>query len=83
LMWDLAKRASLPMEIRKVRRREVRAADEVWIMSSTKEVVPIVSLDDKPIANGAPGPMFKKMYQLFQDYKRSLPAAPSLAAAAE
>lgn len=81
LMIDLAKQAGLPLEMRRVKRREVATADEVWIMSSTKEVVSIVSLDDKPIADGKPGPMWKKMYQLFQEHKRNLP--PALAAAAE
>jgi D-alanine transaminase len=87
LMIELARKAGLPLEVRRVSRKEVRNADEIWIMSSTKEVVPIVSLDGKPVGAGIeagkPGPMFKKMLQLFQDYKRSLPAASSLANAAE
>jgi D-alanine transaminase len=85
LMMDLAKQAGLLLEVRRVKRREVQLADEIWIMSSTKEVAPIVKLDGKAVgANenaGKPGPMFKKMRQLFDDYKRNLP--PALAAAAE
>jgi D-alanine transaminase len=73
LMIDLARKAGLPLEIRRVSRKEVRTADELWISSSTKEVVPITMLDGKPVGNGQPGPMFKKMYQLFQDYKKTLP----------
>ena len=80
LMIELARKNNMPLEIRRVARKEVKKADELWIMSSTKEVVPIVRLDDKPIGTGQPGPIFKKMYQLFQDYKRTLPA---MAAAAE
>jgi D-alanine transaminase len=76
LMMALAKKAALPLEVRRVSRREVEHADEIWIMSSTKEVVAIVSLDEKPIGRdanaGKPGPMFKKMLQLFQDYKKTL-----------
>jgi D-alanine transaminase len=83
LMQELARKAGLPLQVRRVSRKEVRNADEIWIMSSTKEVVPIVSLDGKAVANGLPGPMFKKMYQLFQDYKRDLPPAINIAAAAE
>ena len=77
LMIELAQTAGLPLEIRRVSRREVETADELWILSSTKEVVPIVTLDDKPVGHGEsagkPGSHFKKMYQLFQDYKRDLP----------
>jgi len=72
LMIELARKSNMPLEIRRVPRRQVKTADELWIMSSTKEVVPIVKLDDKPIGSGLPGPIFKQMHQLFQDYKRVL-----------
>jgi len=76
LMIELARHAGLPLEIRRVSRHEVRSADELWILSSTKEVVPITTLDEKPVGHGAqagkPGPLFCKMYELFQIYKRGL-----------
>ena len=79
LMMELARKAGMPLEVRRVHRREVKKADELWIMSSTKEVVPITRLDDKPVGNGEnagkPGPLFKQMKKLFEDYKKSLPAA--------
>jgi D-alanine transaminase len=76
LMIELARKAGIPLEIRRVSRDEVSTADELWILSSTKEVVPITILDDKPVGHGAnagkPGPLFAKMYELFQIYKRGL-----------
>ena len=81
LMIELAGKNNMPLEIRRVHRREVKQADELWITSSTKEVVPIVMLDDKPVGDGRPGPVFKKMRGLFDDYKRNLPAADQLKAA--
>ena len=75
LMIELAKSHNMPLEIRRVARKTVRAADELWIMSSTKEVAPIVRLDDKPIGSGRPGPVFNAMRQHFLDYKQSLAAA--------
>lgn len=75
LMIELARKNNLPLEIRRVSRKEVKKADELWIMSSTKEVVPIVMLDGNPIGTGKPGPVFKQMLQLFQDYKRTLAAS--------
>ena len=85
LMIELARKHGMPLEIRRVHRREVKKADELWIMSSTKEVVPIVKLDDKPVGQGEhagkPGPVFRKMRKLFDEYKRNLPATPSLKAA--
>ncbi len=81
LMIELARANRMPLEIRRVHRREVKKADELWIMSSTKEVVPIVTLDEKPVGSGKPGPIFRQMKQLFDDYKQNLPAAPALKAA--
>jgi len=85
LMIELARKHSMPLEIRRVHRREVKKADELWITSSTKEVVPIVKLDDKLVGHGEnagkPGPVFKRMRKLFDEYKRNLPVAPALKAA--
>jgi D-alanine transaminase len=76
LMIELARNAGIPLEIRRVSRNEVNTADELWILSSTKEVVPITTLDGEPVGHGAnagkPGPLFAKMYELFQIYKREL-----------
>jgi D-alanine transaminase len=76
LMIELARKAGIPLEVRRVSRREVKKADELWILSSTKEVVPITTLDGEPVGHGdnagKPGPLFAKMYELFQIYKREL-----------
>ena len=73
LMMELATKASLPLEVRRVSRKEVRGADELWLTSSTKEVIAITTLDGKPVGKGKPGAMFWKMFELFQEYKRTLP----------
>ncbi len=53
-------------------RTELSAADEVWLTSSTKEVLPIVKLNDEIIGDGKPGPISRKMYEIFQVYKAQL-----------
>lgn len=50
----------------------LKMASEIWITSSTREIVPVVELDSEKIGEGIPGPVFHKMNQLFQDYKTSL-----------
>jgi D-alanine transaminase len=50
----------------------VRAADEIWLSSSTKEVLAVTTLDGKPVGAGVPGPVFKRMHALFQAYKAKL-----------
>ena len=69
---ELAREAKLPLELRDVTEREVRSADEIWVTSSSKEVLAIVSLDGKPVGDGKPGPVFRRMYALYQDFKRTV-----------
>lgn len=47
----------------------LRSADEVWLTSSTKEVLPIVRLDNVDVGDGKPGAMHKIIYNLYQAYK--------------
>ena len=78
---ELARANRLPLEIRQVTEAEVRDADELWLTSSTKEVLPISMLDGKPVGHGEkagkPGPVAARMYQLYQDYKRTVMRAPA------
>jgi D-alanine transaminase len=67
---ELARDGGLPLELREVSEAEVRGADEVWVTSSSKEVLAIVRLDGAPIGDGRPGPMFRRMYRLYQDFKQ-------------
>tara|TARA_R110001583_G_scaffold195431_2_gene373295 strand:+ start:4855 stop:5715 length:861 start_codon:yes stop_codon:yes gene_type:complete len=48
---------------------ELRAADELWISSSTKDVVPIVSLEEDAIGDGKPGPMWKDLAERLMTFK--------------
>ncbi|WP_150049514.1 MULTISPECIES: D-amino acid aminotransferase [Methylomonas] len=47
-------------------------ASEVWVASSTREVVPVVEIDGMPVGDGKPGPLFFRMDQLLQQFKQSL-----------
>jgi len=69
LVLDLAREAKLPLEVRPLTEAELRAADELWVSSSTKEVLPVTRLDGAPVGNGKPGPMYARVHQLYQDYK--------------
>jgi D-alanine transaminase len=69
---ELAREAGLPLELREVAEAEVRAADEIWVTSSSKEILAIVSLDGRSIGEGKPGPVFRRMYALYQEFKRTV-----------
>lgn len=49
---------------------ELRLADEIWITSSTREVLAVTTLDGAIVGTGKPGPLYAKAYALFQDLKR-------------
>jgi D-alanine transaminase len=69
---ELARANGMPIEFRGVPEAEVRAADEIWVTSSSKEILAIVSLDGKKIGDGKPGPLFGRMYQLYQEFKQKV-----------
>jgi len=45
--------------------QQLRQADEVFITNTGAEVLPITNLDGQPVNNGNPGPVTKKLYDLF------------------
>ena len=69
---ELARANGMALEFRDVTEAEVRGADEVWVTSSSKEVLAIVELDGKRIGDGRPGPAFRRMYQLYQEFKQKV-----------
>ena len=67
--FEFARDAGLPVEVRPVSKDETFAAQEVWLTSSTKEVLAITTIDGKPFGSGAPGPVFRRAYEAFQAHK--------------
>ncbi len=49
---------------------ELRAAEEIWITSATREVLAVTQLDGKRVGGGKPGPLWKYVHALFRDFKR-------------
>ncbi len=69
VVLELAQADGIPHEVRKLSEAQLRGAQEIWMTSSTKEVLAITRLDGTPVGTGMPGPMFARMYALYQDYK--------------
>ena len=78
VVLELAQAAGIRHEVREISEAELRSAQEVWLTSSTREVLAITRLDDTPVGNGKPGPMFSRMYALYQDYKNRVMRLPCL-----
>lgn len=71
LVLELAAQHGVPYREAMISRAQLFAADEIWLTSSTKEILPIVQLDDKTIGTGRPGPLHAKLHGLLQDYKEA------------
>ncbi len=71
LIVELAQLHDVPCREVQVTEKELRSADEVWMTSSTKEVLPITRLDGQLVANGKPGEVIQHMHKLYQDYKQA------------
>ncbi|OYD52525.1 D-amino acid aminotransferase [Thauera propionica] len=72
VVLELARTHGMAHEVREVLEAEVRSADELWMTSSTKEVLPITSLDGQPVGTGQPGPMGRQMYAWYQEFKQTV-----------
>ena len=72
LILELAETNGIPHREHDIRHEQLRDADEIWLTSSTKEILPVTRLDDRPVADGSPGPLYRRMLALYQDYKQHL-----------
>ena len=48
---------------------EMISADEIWITSSTREILPITSVNSMKIQSGKAGPLWEKVYLSYQSIK--------------
>ena len=72
LLVELAREHGMLVEEREVTEAELKGADEVWLSSSTREVVPVTRLNGHPLGDGKPGPVWKQMARHYVDFKRTL-----------
>jgi len=66
---ELARAHDVPLEVREISEAEVRSADELWLTSSTKEILPITQLDGRVVGSGTAGPVARRMLALYQTLK--------------
>lgn len=71
LVVHLAQEKGMAVEEREVSMAELWDADEVFITSSFKDIVPIVSIDTKPIGAGMVGSVTRSIMRLCAEYVAS------------
>lgn len=74
VVLELAERAGIPCRRAVIPVADLDRAEEIWFVSSTREVYPVTEVDGKPAGGGKPGPLWKQVYDLFQQHKAELRA---------
>ena len=57
------------VEERVVTLAELRCADEVWLSSSSKEIAPVIAVDDVPVGDGHVGDVWLAAQTLYTRHK--------------
>lgn len=63
---EIVEKAGYQVEERRVEESELKSADEVFLTSSFKDIIPVVRVDDMEVRNGKPGPITKDLMAKFE-----------------
>ena len=69
LLEILRRDGSITAEERVVTLDELRAADEVWLTSSSKDIVPVIALDGQSVGDGTIGDVWLAAQRLYSAHK--------------
>jgi D-alanine transaminase len=72
LVLELAEENHIPYEEANILEADLTRAEEIWLTSSTKEILAVTQLNGQAVGNGNPGPLWKRMFGLYQQYKQRL-----------
>lgn len=72
LVVEIAEKSNILVEERVVREAELYTADEIWMTSSTREIAPVIKLNGEAVGSGVAGSMWKRVMDLYQQYKQEL-----------
>lgn len=77
VVLEIMRENAIAHEARPVAESELRSAEEIWITSSSREVLAITTLDGKPVGGGKPGPVGQRVHAFYQQYKAKVMRAPA------
>ncbi len=77
VVLELAAANGILFHVEPIAESTLRNADEIWLTSSTKEILPITHLDGQAVGSGAPGPVYRRLDRLYQDYKATTMRQPT------
>jgi branched-chain amino acid aminotransferase len=71
-LFEVGAEAGIPVREAVLKDADLIGADESFLTSTTREVVPIVQVDDRPIGTGAPGPITRALLEGYRKKARAL-----------
>ena len=71
-LFELGPGQGVPVRDAVLRDDDLFGADEAFLTSTTRELVPIVRVDDQSIGDGKPGPITRKLLQMFREQAQAL-----------
>lgn len=74
LLVELLNRSDPCVQEAVVSEHELRSADEVWVTSSSRELIPVVRIDGETVGDGQIGPVFRRVQSIYRDYKTNVTA---------
>jgi len=69
LVLELATQYHDACEQKNILVSELQTANEIWLTSSSREIMPVIKLNDNPVGNGQAGPVWYKMIEHYQNFK--------------
>lgn len=71
LVLELARAHGIPAREEPLPEAALFDADEVWLTSSMREILPVTRLNDRAVGDGRPGPLHTRLFALYKVYKRA------------
>ena len=67
---ELCDALGIPRRDAQVGESVLRGADEIWLAAATREVQPVTLVDGRRVGSGKPGPLWRRVYDAWQQLKR-------------
>jgi len=66
VVLELARAAGLPVREERLRPGDLARADELFLTSTAREILPVTRVGGQPVGTGAPGPLTRRLHALFR-----------------
>lgn len=72
VLVEISQQSDQPVLERNISREELLAADEVWLSSSMRHLLPVVAIDDQPVGDGSPGAYYQYAKRLLLEHYQAV-----------